>query len=242
MQLRNHIASKFINSHVSTDWICQKFRDNGVSEDAILNVYDNIKPDIRQVFYITDTIVDKVKLLLIKKYDWTVFKKCKEGKRVFILRNGDLIFSYLDEGVFFFLYINLVNFSRDNVTCQYIPFRIIIDNNDVLCEDKNTEYYDFTYKLLCFFFLSKNDERIIEAGKSYGSKKQSDALSNDLNLPVTIVNSNWNITSIRTDGFNVSGHFRLQPCGLQFSETKMIFIEPFKKHGYIRKAIKDDHV
>jgi len=96
-----------------------------------------------------------------------------------------------------------------------------------------------TYRLLCFFFFSKNEERIVNAGKSYGTKKQHDALSNDLDVPVTIINSNWNVTSIRTDGFAVSGHFRLQPCGVRNEDRKMIFIEPFMKNGYIRKATNE---
>jgi hypothetical protein len=96
------------------------------------------------------------------------------------------------------------------------------------------------YSLLCFFYLSENEEIVVNGGKSYGTRKQADALSNDSNVPVTIINSRWNITSIRTEGFGVRGHFRLQPCGPGLQDTKMIFINPFEKHGYVRKAAKPE--
>jgi hypothetical protein len=91
---------------------------------------------------------------------------------------------------------------------------------------------EFVYKLLCFVFLSENEEETLKAGEKKGTRKQGKII-NVLPIPLTIINSKWNITSIRTDGFGVSGHFRLQPTS---SGTKMIFIEPFMKHGYIRKA------
>ena len=81
-------------------------------------------------------------------------------------------------------------------------------------------------------YLSENEEMTIPAGAKYGTRK-SGKIINSLPFPVTTVTSKWNITSIRTDGFEVSGHLRLQPTN---AGTKMIFIAPFMKHGYKRTA------
>jgi hypothetical protein len=59
----------------------------------------------------------------------------------------------------------------------------------------------------------------------YNNKTKSD---------ITIVDSTWFTTLIKSDGFKVRGHFRLQPY--KGGEKKLIWIQDFKKHGYTRKA------
>lgn len=257
MQLRNHIAYKFLMDKDYQVMLLKKFKpyeveklfDKGMAEltnDEILEIgqLETIYPQTPKCYYITKTIIEKIDLLKIKNYNWNVFSEINLGKYVFIFDNNSLLsFSVRDVSIDFF-YLSALS-SNDFYKPKYLRFFLDKSTFEMSNEfdDKDmSEAAKHIYKLFCFFFLSENTEIIINAGRSHGTRKQINNLSNDLNLPVTIVNSNWNITSIRTDGFNVSGHFRLQPCGLQFSETKMIFIEPFKKHGYIRKAIKDDHV
>lgn len=46
----------------------------------------------------------------------------------------------------------------------------------------------------------------------------------------------WYTTIIRTEGFSVRGHFRLQPCGKGKQDKKLIYIHEFQKHGYVRRA------
>jgi hypothetical protein len=53
---------------------------------------------------------------------------------------------------------------------------------------------------------------------------------------ITILDSTWFTTIVRTEGFKVNGHLRLQPCGAGRTERKLIYIETFEKHGYVRKA------
>ena len=75
----------------------------------------------------------------------------------------------------------------------------------------------------------------MKPGEKSGTKK-SGKIINSLPVPITIINSKWNITSIRTDGFNVSGHFALYWTGEGRRIPKMIFREPYEKKGYVRKA------
>jgi hypothetical protein len=53
---------------------------------------------------------------------------------------------------------------------------------------------------------------------------------------IDYLDCSWYTTIIRNEGFNVRGHFRLQPCGKGKQDKKLIYIHEFRKHGYIRRA------
>ena len=60
---------------------------------------------------------------------------------------------------------------------------------------------------------------------------------NDTGLNITYLTSKWFTNIVRTEGFSVSGHFRLQPKKENGEWTKeLIWINPFKKHGYHSRA------
>lgn len=62
---------------------------------------------------------------------------------------------------------------------------------------------------------------------------------NDTNFQITYLNSNWFTNLIKSDAFNVRGHFRLQPKKINDKWTKeLIWINEFQKSGYKRKATK----
>lgn len=59
---------------------------------------------------------------------------------------------------------------------------------------------------------------------------------NETNYPIEILDSTWFTTIIRSEGFRVGGHFRMQPYGPGLSLKKLIWIDPFDKQGYTRTA------
>jgi hypothetical protein len=61
---------------------------------------------------------------------------------------------------------------------------------------------------------------------------------NDTNLGITMIDSTWFTTLVKSDAFKVSGHFRLQACGENHSQRKLVWISDFQKKGYTRKAKK----
>jgi hypothetical protein len=61
----------------------------------------------------------------------------------------------------------------------------------------------------------------------------------DLDIPIHYYDSKWFTEFHRTNGFKVRGHFRLQRCGKNLTEKKLIFIEEFQKNGYNSRAKKD---
>ena len=61
---------------------------------------------------------------------------------------------------------------------------------------------------------------------------------NDTKLKVNILDSKWFTTLVKSDGFNVRGHFRFQPYGEGMIKRKLIWINEFEKSGYTAPARK----
>lgn len=65
---------------------------------------------------------------------------------------------------------------------------------------------------------------------------------NESDLQINVLDSKWFTETIRSEGFAVSGHFRLQPYGPGMSKRKLIYIDDFLKTGYTRKARIDESI
>lgn len=91
-----------------------------------------------------------------------------------------------------------------------------------------------TGAIQCLIFLKLTEPEFIHlpAGKKHGTRKQGHY--NATTFPVTIVDSTWNKYIIRTEGFGVSGHFRMQRHGKGNADLKLTWIKPYQKSGYIR--------
>lgn len=61
---------------------------------------------------------------------------------------------------------------------------------------------------------------------------------NETKSDVTILDSTWFTTIVRSEGFGVSGHFRMQPYGPGMSLRRLQWISAFEKDGYTRTAKK----
>jgi hypothetical protein len=60
---------------------------------------------------------------------------------------------------------------------------------------------------------------------------------NETLIDITFLDSKWFRNIVRTEGFAVRGHFRLQPKKVEGVWTReLIWINDFQKHGYISKA------
>jgi len=102
-------------------------------------------------------------------------------------------------------------------------------------DDMDLATHDLIIKSLIFIYCSEITEEYLKPHSRIG-KIRIDKIINETNSPYIIVGSKWNIKSIRSEGFRVSGHFRLQPCGERRQDKKLIFIDEFEKNGYVRKA------
>lgn len=76
--------------------------------------------------------------------------------------------------------------------------------------------------------INKNSKALVNREK----------IVNDLGFDVTIIDSTWFTNIIHDKEFNVRGHFRLQPIGPGREQRKLIWVNDFKKNGYVRQAKK----
>ena len=100
---------------------------------------------------------------------------------------------------------------------------------------------EFIVKPMIFIELSKSNIKLIDIKpkSEYGNIMKPIHIKNQTNVNITYVNSLWNVNTIGIGEFKVRGHFRLQKCGLGYSEVKLIYIEDFVKTHYIRRSTRD---
>ena len=268
MVLKNHIAYRFLlDDELAVEMLeathpgdfkmlLNTPKDEVEIPSKVSSFYRFITPRGQKAFYITNTVLEKLDLLKIKKihtegigdhYDWTFFKNIKNQKVTFIFPDNSLLRFQAIDDVLQFCQVNF-DFEKGNDNQGSIDWVMFYVNRMTGEQCDHFGHVDvkriekFVYCLLAFFYLSDNEMVLVEPGKKYGTKKSGKIINTFPNTPVTVVNSNWNITSIRTEGFGVSGHMALRWCGKGRSEAKMIFIEPYQKKGYMRKAKKLDHI
>lgn len=92
--------------------------------------------------------------------------------------------------------------------------------------------------IITYFMFSKYAEvETIDVNAKSRVKKYGDKVVNELDFDVTTLDSKWFRNIVRSEGFAVRGHFRLQPKKVNGEWTKeLIWINDFEKHGYTSKA------
>jgi hypothetical protein len=91
--------------------------------------------------------------------------------------------------------------------------------------------------LMCFkTFLKYVDveTKIVNANKK--EKHLGEKYVNETNYKVQILDSTYFTTISRTEGFGVSGHFRLQPWGPGLTQKRLQWISAYEKDGYTKRA------
>lgn len=257
MYLKNHIVRRllvdktFIMEVIETHMTHEdpKYRGENVDREvAELGLYELLRPEGNKTYLITKTVLDKLDLFDTKKAmsieGWKVFESLPDFKKTFILPDNRCIRIKKDDGVIHFVHFTMTpDKTRDNFGQLYwVMLFVNLDENRMADHFNSADgnmIAPFLYALLCFVELTDNEEVIVPPGRKYGTVKSGKVI-NIFPEPITIVNSRWNVKTIRTDGFPVSGHVRLQPFGSGTDRHyKLIYIEPYMKTGYTKRAGKD---
>lgn len=100
---------------------------------------------------------------------------------------------------------------------------------------------DLVLKEIIFIELSKEMVRYktIYPKSKMGQVMSGNYVNNLSKHKLVLVDSLWYTKMIGVGSFQVSGHFRLQPCGVGFSQVKLIYIEQYQKTHYIRKSTRE---
>ncbi len=265
MKFSNHIANRFLTDDTlayeviettlggdPNNMFTTREKIEAAGKEKIRSLWRLVNKDNQKAYLVTNTVHDKLDLLKVKKdskgeFNWTVFNNIPHCKKTFILTpikdwgGGGCLRILVEGNVIEFCHVCFRFNEGEKVKGKAFWTLFYIDRVNNFhaehCKHSNVQdIYEFVYKLLCFVFLSENEYEIIAAGSSNKATKKNGKIKNDLPIPITIINSKWNVTTIRAEGFLVSGHFALRRCGTGRCETRMVYIEPYQKTGYIRHA------
>jgi hypothetical protein len=206
-----------------------------------------------RLYYITDPFIEASNVLIsqIEKTknadiinEWV--KNKEDFKICLIFEKMPFLFEKIDMKIFIFAvigevgYLNTVNFEEINdigMPGSFVQLSTLIQNNEQknLVIGLNTAMLNMI-PFLVFMDYAEVQEKIIKAGtKNRGiSKKSGDSNLSDFN--VIRLDSTYFTRIYKEEGFSVSGHFRLQPYGEGLRDRKLIYINPFEKNGYTRRA------
>jgi len=103
-----------------------------------------------------------------------------------------------------------------------------------LPDDEYKEFFIKALKVLIMKRYGKVETYTIEGREQ--RRVGNNYVVNKAPFPIHRLDGSWFKTIIRTNGFGVKGHWRLQACGKGWKERKLIYISGFQKHGYVRRA------
>lgn len=216
--------------------------DNGATwKDKMLQ---NRNIFLKEISFISETFI---------KAATSNFSKLYALKSGFFLKEDS---EYLYEGTFIFKYLKrneVIHFSiKKNIgqvkpeislfqITEGYPYLSINDGNCWVTDaiDQKQFSVEWTFTLICIILLFKEFAKL-EVKTVFPKQKISDRDGKHLNntdLPIVKLDCNWFTDLIKSEGFKVRGHFRLQPCINDGKWTKsLIWINDFEKNGYTRKA------
>lgn len=204
-----------------------------VGENRIQNPDSLINDGNSKIFLICDSVYEASKRIRVEKaFTASIFKKINFGKYTYLLGKYQMMrFAVRNEFLIGF-YFNeehpelSIKFGCNTLTGTYF-FR----------GGTNEDQVTFTklMKIIIFIELGDIEITILEKGRTFNKHNKKNKIANTSAATVFVVDSSWNKLIIRTDGFAVMGHFRLQPYGPDYSERKLIWIDAFEKHGYVRR-------
>lgn len=191
-------------------------------------------------------ISEKIKIA-DNKFNGTIYKGLYSNKKRTILIDDKLFFRYLvtDTSILCIWVIAepVIHQGREQNYLRYTTFRINTQTGDISLPNSDKEETKMLFKkflqILTFLEFSELETITLKPRTKYGTKKQGKYM-NESGEDVTLVDSTWNKIIVSVGDFGVSGHLRLQPCGADRSERKLIYISEYIKKGYVRKPKKEN--
>lgn len=235
-------------------------KEGEIDLDAYDDIIHMLSGSGNKTYYITNSVTEHLELFDTKKCmdanGWSVFKSLGDFKKTYIL--PDMHPSYAKYGGSSYLRVfkhgNMIQFFHN--TCKFLPpeertrhidsqmyfviLYINLETNEMCHHFQSNDGKSLApmlYALMCFVELCDNEIHIVPPKAKYGTQKTGKII-NTTPFPITVINKNWNITTIRSKGFPVSGHIALFWTGPGRTVPKMLYVQPYMKNGYTRKAGK----
>lgn len=180
-------------------------------------------------YFICSSVFKAAELIKInEKFTGRTFKDIEYGKYTYLIGKQTMIRFICVKGAIQGFYYN----EKERKAFEFGSYTL---DEGYFYQPEYAKEFTMIMQLIAFVELGDIEVKILDAGRNNGGKKNVDKVTNTSNNSVYVVDSSWNQIIIRTDGFAVRGHFRLQPCGPGHKDRELIWIDAFKKHGYKRR-------
>jgi hypothetical protein len=180
-------------------------------------------------FFICESVYKAAELIKIgDTFTGRILWKIKDGKYTYLMGKHRCA-RFIREGN------RIIGFYYDQAKEIGFEWGAEVDSGEYYFSPKNKE--DAIGLMQILSFVELGDIEIVEllGGRNNGKSKKEGKITNENNATVYVIDSRWNTITIRTEGFGVRGHFRLQACGVGMADRKLIWINAFEKHGYVRR-------
>lgn len=196
--------------------------------DKYKSMYEFLSDLDSKLFLIRDSALKEAEGMDVSAtFSGKLFSKIKEGAYTYLL-GPNKMFKYFVEGD------KLAGIYYADLNRSIMEFGFLTNTYEPLAFRNIESYIPQMLKLIIYIELADIEVELIEPGQR-GKSISKDVEMNESNNNVYVVDSSWNKLIIRNEGFGVKGHYRLQACGEGMRDRKLIWINTFEKHGYIRR-------
>lgn len=222
---------ELINSHLHDD--IPQLKENELISQRIRKQFSReqltMAEDGISHYFICESVYKAAELIKInEKFTGRTLKDIKFGKYSYLMGKHRMIRFECGVGA-------ISGFYYDDEHSIAFEFGVDISEGGYFFPENYSKEFTMLMQILAFVELGDIEVKMLPAGRNNGGKKNIDKVTNTSNNTVYVVDSSWNQIIIRTEGFAVRGHFRLQPCGEQHKDRKLIWVDAFEKHGYKRR-------
>lgn len=180
-------------------------------------------------YFICDSVYKTSELIRIKDgFTGRTLKDINFGKYTYLMGKDRMVRFVVVYGAIKGVYYD----SKKRIVFEW---GIEMETGDYYFSHGRSNEFTELMRILTFIEFGDIEVKMLAAGKNNGLPKKDGKITNGSNNTVYVVDSTWNLIVIRTDGFAVRGHFRLQPFGHNMADRKLIWIDAFEKHGYTRR-------
>lgn len=200
-----------------------------VLTEKCLDLISTMKLDKSVRYDFLKTLPNRIDLISLDKHNCVLYKKTES--RVLVIFCNSMVSGVDSVRVGKkFLDIDLLN--EHHYTSNISDIDCVDDNLDI-------EIYSRFVQIVSFIELGNTNFKIVPPKDKVGNFMKNNECRNLTKKEFIVVDTDWNDISIRMEGFPVKGHLRLQRCGVGRTEFKVIYIQPFMKHGYNRNHLKN---
>jgi hypothetical protein len=243
--IQNQIADAKLMVNTDVEWVNNVPKEH--YEEYIRDVYNNLMADDCKRFIITKSAREVIDRIKIDKVDIEMFANLPKYETWEFMISPDRVFRMMYDGHMLRGMVIWMEETPDKKGWwfKYHSTGYVLNHDEgvavkeaVYRSEEVDEFLELWVRCLVFIQFSEPETVLLQAGRKYGTNRHN-RIKNDSKSNYIVVNSRWNSTVIRGEGFTVSGHFRLQACGKGMKDRKLIYVDEFEKNGYVRRSGKE---